>query len=187
MKLNNLTYIDPAEGGKGLPGGSILDREIWEEFEGKYEALADASEPLLEEKTPSGPTTREATIQQRRHQSFFRKTVLGSYENRCCITGINATQLLRASHIIPWSESKEHRLNPQNGLCLSGTYDMAFDQFLISFDSDHRLMIGKTLKAKKVADSVARTFFSFEGQRLILPEKNLPNPQLLKWHRDQLR
>ena len=36
-------------------------------------------------------------------------------------------KLLVASHIIPWSENKEERLNPTNGICLSSLYDKAFD------------------------------------------------------------
>ena len=45
-----------------------------------------------------------------------------------------APELLRASHIMLWSESVEHRLNPCNGLCLSATFDVTFDRRSISFD-----------------------------------------------------
>ena len=189
MKLSNFTYLDPSEGGKGLSGASKADREIWDEFFGKFEPLADASEPLLSPAlaTPTGPTEIKALVKQRRHQSFFRKAVLGSYGNRCGITGLSVPSLLRASHIIPWSESEEHRLNPSNGLCLSGTYDLAFDQFLISFDEELRLVIGHQLKSAKADDELTSAFLQKEGSALRLPEKYLPNSDCLSWHRERLR
>ena len=189
MKLSNFTYLDPTDGGKGLSGASKADQEIWTEFTGKFESLADASEPLSspELATPAGPTETKATVTQRRHQSFFRKAVLGSYENRCAITGLSIPSLLRASHIIPWSKSEEHRLNPSNGLCLAGTYDLAFDQFFISFDEDLRLIVSQHLKTAKPNTELTRAFLQKEGTPLTLPEKNLPDKTCLAWHREKLR
>jgi predicted restriction endonuclease len=189
MKLSNFTFLDPSEGGKGLSGASKTDREIWDEFQGRFEALADASEPLLspESTPPTGPTEIKALVKQRRHQSFFRKAVLGSYGNRCGITGLSIPSLLRASHIIPWSESEEHRLNPSNGLCLSGTYDLAFDQFLISFDQDLKLVISEQLKSEKPNHEITRLFLEKEGSKLLLPEKHLPDSACLTWHRTRLK
>ena len=189
MKLSNFTYLDPTEGGKGLSGASKADQEIWTEFEGRFEPLADASEPLIAPNltTPTGPTESKALVKQRRHQSFFRKAVLGSYGSRCAITGLAIPSLLRASHIVPWSKSEEHRLNPSNGLCLSGTYDLAFDQFLISFDEDLRLVLGPSLKSAKPDEELNRAFLQKEGNALTLPEKNLPDTHCLQWHRKQLR
>lgn len=189
MKLSNFTYLDPSEGGKGLPKTSKADRKIWAEFSGNLEALADASEPLLspELDAPIGPTEAKAIVTRRRHQAFFRKAVLGSYGNRCAISGLSTPRLLRASHIIPWSESEEHRLNPSNGLCLSGTYDLAFDQFLITFDEDLKLVIGEQLKAVKKDTELTQTFLKIEGSKLLLPEKYLPDSSCLSWHRARLR
>ena len=105
MKLNNLTSLDPIElarGITGLPGVSKLDREIWNEFENNLPALAEESEPLLatEKEEPKGPSEGISVVKIRRHQSFFRRTVLETYQNRCCITGNPVPELLRASHII---------------------------------------------------------------------------------------
>lgn len=189
MKLSNFTYLDPNEGGKGLSGASQADKRLWDEFDGKFESLADHSEPNPEADlpTPSTPTETNGLIKQRRHQSFFRKAVLGSYGYCCGITGLSIPTLLRASHIIPWSESKIHRLNPRNGLCLSGTYDLAFDQFLISFDEDFKLLVSQQLKAAKPNDELKHAFILKEGNPLRLPEKNLPDPTFLSWHRERLK
>lgn len=49
MKLNNFTSLDPIEsarGIRGLSGTSRLDRQVWEEFNTDWEALAEESEAL---------------------------------------------------------------------------------------------------------------------------------------------
>ncbi len=38
---------------------------------------------------------------------------------------------LTASHIIPWAEDAQNRLNPKNGLCLNALHDRAFDRHLM--------------------------------------------------------
>ena len=189
MKLSNFTYLDPAEGGKGLSGASSADREIWEEFYDHFESLADASEPILspELATPTGPTETKSLVKQRRHQSFFRKAVLGSYGYRCCISGLPIPSLLRASHIVPWSESEEHRLNPSNGLCLAGTYDLAFDQHFISIDPDFNLLIGNLISNSPKNVEIEKIFLDLRGQKIVPPEKNHPSESLLARHRSLLR
>jgi hypothetical protein len=45
--------------------------------------------------------------------------------------------LLRASHIVPWSECDDaERLDVHNGLLLSALWDAAFDTGLVSFTDD---------------------------------------------------
>lgn len=188
MKLCNFTYLDPTENGKGLSGASKTDQEIWEEFQGNLESLADESEPILNPdlSTPIGSTEVKKMVKQRRHQSFFRKAVLGSYSHRCCVTGNPVTILLRASHIIPWSKSEEHRLNPRNGLCLSATYDAAFDAGLISFDQNLRMLVSEELRDYLPNPEIANSFLTHEGHSLEVPEKNLPNQEFLHYHRDKI-
>jgi putative restriction endonuclease len=79
-------------------------------------------------------------------QGVFRKVVLAAYNSRCCITGNPVDELLVASHILPWSDFPEHRLNPQNGLCLAAHSDRAFDRCLITFDGEMRLVLSPILK-----------------------------------------
>jgi predicted restriction endonuclease len=59
------------------------------------------------------------------------------WDGRCPLTGIAEPALLRASHIVPWSEcNDEQRLDVHNGLLLSALWDAAFDQGLVSFADD---------------------------------------------------
>jgi len=203
MKLNNFTSLDPSEkerGVTGLSGASKLDRQMWNEFSENRNELAAESEKLLEElfgaeadesekeiatTPPSGPTEKSGIQKTRLQQRFFRRVVLSSYGNRCCISGLPVPALLRASHIVPWAESEEQRLNPRNGLCLASTYDAAFDRGLISFDQEFRLILGETIKEKNDDEEIERVFVRLEGKTIIAPAKNLPQVELMANHREK--
>ncbi|NNE94343.1 MAG: HNH endonuclease [Verrucomicrobiales bacterium] len=200
MKLSNFTSLDPEEqarGISGLSGASNADRAIWEEFAGHFEMLADESEAALESfdiwndetRAPDPPEEIEnstAVVKVRRRQQFFRKIVLSSYQNRCAISQLAIKELLVASHIKPWSIDPQNRLNPRNGLSLAATYDKAFDRGFIGFNESLELNLAPRIKAL-AADSgqyveVESVFERFEGNPLVLPEKNLPDPEFLAWH-----
>jgi putative restriction endonuclease len=73
---------------------------------------------------------------------------LDYWGRRCPLTGITEPALLRASHIVPWSEcSDEQRLDVHNGLLLSALWDAAFDQGLVSFGDDGRARASSSLSA----------------------------------------
>ena len=98
--------------------------------------------------------------------------------------GFSLADVLRASHICPWAEDEKNRLNPDNGLCLSATYDAAFDRHLISFDEHYRLVVSKEIK-DHYTDAAARFYFlDREGQTISLPTKFLPSQSLLEKHRE---
>jgi hypothetical protein len=60
--------------------------------------------------------------------------------------GSRCPALLRASHIIPWSDcNDEQRLDVHNGILLSALWDAAFDQGLVSFADDGTPLIGPKL------------------------------------------
>lgn len=126
----------------------------------------------------------EITTRARLGQSYFRKMVLANYENKCCVTGLNVPQTLRASHIVAWADDKRHRMNPENGLCLSATYDAAFDKHLISFDENYRMIVSKEIKDYYTNDVAKEYFGNFEGKQIILPARFIPSQQLLAKHRE---
>ena len=124
-----------------------------------------------------------AAVKVRVNQDIFRKMVLANYGGKCCVTGLAVLEVLRASHISAWAEDEANRLNPENGLCLSATYDAAFDRHLISFDEDYRLVVSKSIK-DHYADAAAKSYFiNLEGQKMSLPAKFLPSQALLEKHR----
>lgn len=125
-------------------------------------------------------------VRTRVNQDVFRKIVLKNYNGKCCLTGLSIPEVLRASHISAWSDDEKNRFNPENGLCLSATYDAAFDRHLISFDEDYRLILSKRLKEFYTDDVSKQWFHKREGQRIELPVKFLPSQQLLQKHREEL-
>ena len=65
------------------------------------------------------------------------------------LTGITDPALLRASHIIPWSDcSDEQRLDVHNGLLLSALWDTAFDCGLVSFADDGTVLASPQLSQR---------------------------------------
>jgi putative restriction endonuclease len=67
---------------------------------------------------------------------------------RYLLTGITEPGLLRASHIVPWSDCDDaQRLDVHNGLLLSALWDAAFDKGLVSFDDDGTVRTSSSLSA----------------------------------------
>ncbi len=213
MKLSNLASLDPvqrARGIKGLSGASQLDREIWNEFHSNINRLGPESEQLLHDLfttddsrevdflerdkvrlvsslIPTAPTESRASVKVRRGQQFFRQTVLNSYGVRCCISGINVPRLLVASHIKPWRDFPDERLDPRNGLCLSSLHDAAFDAGLVTLDSKLRLLLSKELKRYFPLPILEQNFVPFEGLAIRLPDKVAePAPEFVRYHRTRI-
>lgn len=207
MKLSNLASLDErlaARGIKGLTGASALDRTVWAEFHQAYETMAPESEALLADlltgdteqpievrpesitviHPPEGPTESISSVKVRRGQRFFRQAVLNAYGSRCAVTGLPIRELLVASHIIPWSEAAEHRLDPQNGIALNALHDRAFDLHLITFDADLKLLCAPSLKDHYTEPAIAQHFQAYEGQPLRVPAEAMgPKPEYLAHHR----
>lgn len=209
MKLCNFAYLDPNLQGKGLKGVSIADREIWKEFnenwevlgyesEEKFQLLFDSNTTELEsnqaQKSPQKIsdkniailTESEAKVKIRIGQKFFRETVLSNYYGRCCITGNPIPELLVASHILPWSQYPEHRLNPHNGLCLSSTQDKAFDKGLITIDSNYQIILSSYIKDFLSEKTIKENFGVYSDQLIQMPEKFHPDQDFLKYHREKI-
>ena len=83
-------------------------------------------------------TEAERMVVQRIGQDIFRDRLMNYWQGRCPLTGISDPPLLRASHIIPWSEceSDAERLDVHNGVLLSALWDAAFDRALVTFDDE---------------------------------------------------
>lgn len=112
-------------------------------------------------------------------QLINNKSVNTNYGGKCCVTGLNVPQTLRASHIVAWKLDKNNRMNPENGLCLSATYDAAFDKYLILFDDDYRMIVSKEIKEYYTNEAAQKYFKNFEGKQLILPSVYMPSKKLL--------
>jgi hypothetical protein len=101
-------------------------------------SLPDAPLKAFRQQTSNLPRTTEAErlIVQRIGQDIFRESLMEYWQGRCPLTGITDPALLRASHIVAWSECADdaQRLDVHNGLLLSALWDAAFDRSLVTFD-----------------------------------------------------
>lgn len=82
-------------------------------------------------KTAAMPKTTEAErlVVQRVGQGLFRGALLDYWQGKCCVTGLDVPEFLRASHIKPWTncETDDERLDVFNGLLLAPHLDAMFD------------------------------------------------------------
>ncbi len=167
---------------KGNADPAVISNKL-EELKVPQSKLLLADE--LDVKSKEGKTAmREVKV--RLNQGVFRKMVLTNYQNTCCVTGLTVSEVLRASHIIPWAEGVATRMNPANGLCLSATYDAAFDRHLISFDEDYRLILAPSIKEAYTNEAFTTYFASKEGTQMIMPIRFNPDQGFLAKHRDAL-
>lgn len=96
-----------------------------------------------------GGTTRQALIDARRGQGLFRRYVLQYWGGRCAVTGCAAARVLLASHIKPWSGSTNiERMDGFNGLLLTPNLDRLFDNHLIAFEDDGRMLVAPSLSGR---------------------------------------
>lgn len=94
-------------------------------------------------------TEVERIVVQRIGQSLFRAALLDYWQGRCCLTGLNVQELLRASHIKPWAacESDNERLDVFNGLLLAPHLDALFDGGWMTVSPEGLVLLSSHLSA----------------------------------------
>lgn len=192
--LSNQTSY-PRQGFCSAAAKHLLRYQIYESQATSADAIADRlsdGKEVSRELLKNFDITKEGRDQEsktkvRIGQAYYRKMILSLYSGKCCVTGVDIPMLLRASHIVGWAEDKANRMNPENGLCLSGTYDLAFDQHLISFDEKYRMILGSEIRDHFTNAFTKDYFEKYEGKKINLPSKYLPSQSLLEIHREQLR
>lgn len=121
-------------------------------------------------------------IKARQKQSLFRSRVLANFDYKCCLSDIGENDLLVASHIIPWSERIDTRLDPANGLCLFVLYDKLFDEGYISFDDTLQVVI--TSQFSRLTQELQVVLRSIEGKKIRTPKNHSINNEFLRYHRE---
>jgi HNH endonuclease len=180
--------LPPAEGSSG-PGVAtfVFDtlRALYGALDRIYRlgiSLPDAPFQAFQAAIHDLPRTTEAErlVVQRIGQDLFRQALLAYWGGRCPMTGITNTELLRASHIVPWAEceSDQKRLDVHNGLLLSALWDAAFDAGLVSFGDD-----GAPITSSRLSEAAVAAFgLHFGGKLSGLTGAHRAN---LTWHRSR--
>ena len=125
-----------------------------------------------------GETEVLRLTRQRIGQDVYRKALLGYWGGACAATGIALPVVLRASHARPWAEceSDAQRLDVFNGFLLVANLDALFDQGLVSFEDDGRMICSKRISLGSM-DSLG---LGTDTQLRWLADGHLP---YLEWHR----
>ena len=122
--------------------------------------------------TKPSTTERKGLVTSRVGQGYYRQEILRRFDGRCAVTGVNSEELLIASHIVPWRDSNEfERLDVNNGILLSPTYDALFDKHLISFEDDGHIVLSTNLPANLFSSlgvSGIEKIKVFEGMKVYL-------------------
>lgn len=116
---------------------------------------------------------------------MFKKLVPQVYNHTCCISGMRLVSnhgfsMIDACHIIPFSLSKDDKIN--NGLALCPNLHRAFDRGLISVDEKLKVLVSNAI-AEDLRNNYALQHL--DGKPLTLPfgAKHYPNASNLAWHR----
>ncbi|MDR6306032.1 hypothetical protein GGQ85_003760 [Nitrobacter vulgaris] len=127
-----------------------------------------------------GETEGERSQKFRIGQNIFRDALMEYWNGTCPLSGISGAELLRASHMIPWSDctTDAQRLDVHNGLLLSALWDAAFDAGLVTFGDDGAVLPSPQLEAAAYqALGIGKTL------RLALRDENQP---YLAYHRNHV-
>lgn len=206
-KVGNLASFDPqmrARGVNGLGHAAKNDGIVWNRYYNHWDQLAYDAEVLLARlknqelidsvtidtsNLPAGEE-RIREIKTRVNQDFFRHAVLTSYNNQCCITGMNNPLLLNACHIVDWAEDEQNRTNPENGLSMNVLFHKAYDENLIGISPDYEIFISDEFlgtKLNDVGESTKEYIKGFDHKHIVLPNRFCPNKELLEIHYDKYR
>lgn len=208
LRLTNYAACDPyiiSTGRHGMSAGINKCIPVWNEFASQKENLFYEAEkikaklrgkniddllfdnPKNHELSSLTGETRNQMVKVRVYQKAFRNMILNNYQIRCAISGLNIPDLLVASHIIPWADNVDERLNPSNGICLSALYDKAFDKGLIAIDpNDYTVILSNDLRKYSDEDYFKLHFSHIERKKINLPIEHIPNPDFLQYHIDNI-
>lgn len=206
LRLQNFKACDPLytqDGRTGLTNVSKLDREVCAEFLQNWNELVLETNSikvrlglssLAESDLPDSEQVNEMPRgydaprfrKERVGQTFFRNALMSAYNGRCCFTGIAIPELLRASHIKPWSETNANeKTNPMNGLLLNALHDAAFDKGFMTITADYNIRVSRQLL---MSNAVSRKYFEpLHGKKMILPNRFLPDRQFIEYHNSMFK
>jgi hypothetical protein len=155
--------------GKDRKGIKFFFKRVGARVSYELEKINFAAEPALDYSLPT-VTERSGLVISRVGQGAYRKSIINRWENKCAVTGFQDSRILIASHIHPWKDSKsDERLDVNNGILLSPTYDALFDRHLITFNNSGKIVLSESVKAtefEKIGVSGNERIFKLNSDNL---------------------
>jgi putative restriction endonuclease len=181
-KGNQGVYLAPVPPSMAAALRKLLNGQVESVEQGvvvETEAEADKEQQRIASDKTLPETERSQLVKARVGQGLFRSRV-ELMEPCCRVTGITDRRFLRASHIKPWSQSKDfEKLDGNNGLMLAPHVDHLFDKGFISFADDGTLLASKSLPASVLSSwhidraSVLRPFNKEQSVYLAYHRENI--------------
>lgn len=120
--------------------------------------------------------------------NVFKQKIPQIYDYTCSITGLKIQSsyrysLIDACHIIPFH--LEHDDTIGNGIALCPNLHRAFDNGLITINTDYRVIVSKKFVENNTSTHSIR---QFDSKELILPKNKLfhPRKEVLQWHNENI-
>lgn len=150
-------------------------KKIITELEESAEALSLQYSDLLGEDI-------NVIAKRRIGQGPFRRLLEAQHGSKCFLSGVSKRELLIASHIVPWSiASQKDRVNKDNGLLLSVSWDSVFDKGLVTFGESGNVIFSSELD-EHTAKNIGINKDAFIPQNLL----NENRRNFLKYHREHI-
>lgn len=140
------SFLSKDERGNKMYSNAIKRYRCYKYLNTDLGMLEVAEETIVNNDETLTSTEKEVIIKARRGQGIYRARLMEKYDKICVMTKVSLPQVLVASHIKPWAvcDNKE-RIDVDNGLLLSATYDRLFDSGLITFDDKGKLKISSLI------------------------------------------
>jgi len=123
---------------------------------------------------------KEQLREARKGQGAYRQRLMEE-SAECIITRVNDERILIASHIKPWSVSDDtEKIDHNNGLSLTPTYDKLFDQGFISFEDDGTILISPYISPLNV-----KKMNLAQGRKYTVPPSDA-RKAYLAYHREHI-
>lgn len=196
-KMSVLASLDSQLHKTSSPSATVQDKEICSKYpDDNVQLFSDTKKifqrikktripdvyPKMLSEISTKDTEQTVEVHARKHQSQFRTLILSIYDYKCCITGLRSRALLEASHIVGWSDYKEHRLKGSNGLCINSLFHKAYDRNLVSVTPDYIFKVDRDL-IEYEDPFVLEMFMHYHNKKIYLPdERYRPDKKLLAIH-----
>lgn len=119
--------------------------------------------------------------------NVFKQKIPQIYDYTCSISGLrvrsaNGHLLIDACHIIPFSVGHDDTI--MNGMALCPNLHRAFDNGLITIDSNYKVVVSRRFTENNSQYSIQQ----FDNAKLILPRNKSfhPSKESLQWHNDHV-
>jgi len=97
-------------------------------------------------------SSRKAIVEARLGQGKYRDNLMVVWKGSCAVSEVRVAEVLRASHIKPWSKcTAVEKTDRNNRLLLAANLDALFDRYLISFEDDGEMIISDLIPEEERA------------------------------------